>query len=75
MENIRPEAKGRGSRLDQLNGSGGPNHVLDLEHGKHDEEYLDGLHDRPTDYLPDRLKSIIAVNQSPDVGYRLRLHP
>src|SRR5919112_4549081 len=75
MENKRPHARGRGSQLDPPNRFGGPLHVLDLEQVEHDEEYLEGLHYRPTEYLPDRSRSIVTENDSPDVSFRYSLNP
>src|SRR5215217_9288774 len=75
MENRRPEIKGRGSQLDPPNRFGGPLHVLDLEQVEHDQEYLESLRHRPTEYLPDRSRSIVTENDSPDVGFRYSLNP
>jgi DNA repair photolyase len=75
MENKRPEAKGRGSQINPPNRFGGPVHVLDLEEVEHDQEYLDSLHNRPTEYLPDHARSIVAENDSPDVGFRYSINP
>src|SRR4051812_39567487 len=75
MENKRPEVRGRGSQLDPPNRFGGPLHVLDLEQVEHDEEYLESLRRRPTEYLPDRSKSVVTENHSPDVGFRYSLNP
>src|ERR1051325_7271394 len=75
MENKRPEVKGRGSQLDPPNRFGGPLHVLDLEQVEHDQEYLESLRHRPTEYLSDRSRSIVTENDSPDVGFRYSLTP
>src|SRR3954453_12200830 len=75
MENKRPEIRGRGSQLEPPNRFGGPLHVLDLQQFEHDEEYLESLRHRPTEYLPDRSRSIVTENQSPDVGFRYSLNP
>jgi DNA repair photolyase len=71
----RPLAKGRGSRANPPNRFGGPLHVLDLSEVEHDAEYLDSLRDRPTEYLPDRARSIVTENDSPDVGFRYSINP
>lgn len=68
-------AKGRGSQLDPPSRFGGPLHVLDLEQVEHDEDYLDSLRNRHTQHIPDRSKSIITENDSPDVGFRFSLNP
>lgn len=75
MENKRPEAKGRGSQLDPPNRFGGPVHVLDLAEVEHDQEYLDSLRNRPTEYLPDHSRTIVSENNSPDVGFRYSINP
>jgi DNA repair photolyase len=75
MDKHRPEAKGRGSQIDPPNRFGGPHHVPDLEQVEHDEEYLAGLHDRPTEYLPDFSRTIVTENDSPDVGFRYSVNP
>ena len=75
MENKRPDAKGRGSQLNPPNRFGGPVHVLDLAEVEHDQEYLDSLRNRPTEYLPDRSRTIVSENNSPDVGFRYSINP
>jgi DNA repair photolyase len=74
-ETKRPTARGRGSQLDPPSRFGGPLHVLDLEQVEHDEDYLDRLRNRPTQYLPDRSRSIVTENDSPDVSFRYSLNP
>jgi DNA repair photolyase len=49
--------------------------VLDLAEVEHDEEYLDSLRNRPTEYLPDHSRSIVVENNSPDVGFRYSINP
>jgi DNA repair photolyase len=71
----RPTAKRRGSQLEPPSRFGGPVHVLDLEQVERDEEYLEGLRNRPTEYIPDRARSIVTENNSPDVGFRYSLNP
>ncbi len=68
----RPTAKGRGSQLNPPNRFGGP--LADLEQIE-DEGYREQLLHRPTEYLPDHSKSIIAENDSPDVGFRYSINP
>jgi DNA repair photolyase len=75
MENKRPHTKGRGAQIDPPNRFGGPVHVLDLAEVEHDEEYLESLRNRPTEYLADRSRSIVAENDSPDVGFRYSVNP
>jgi DNA repair photolyase len=40
-----------------------------------DDDYLDALHRPPTEYLPDRSRTIIARNDSPDVGFEFSINP
>lgn len=75
MENKRPQVKGRGSQIDPPNRFGGPVYEPDFEHVEHDAEYLESLGDRPTEYIPDRSRSIVSTNESPDVGFRYSLNP
>jgi DNA repair photolyase len=71
----QPIAKGRGSQLNPPNRFGGPTHELDLEQLEHDEDYIESLKHRPTEYIPDHSRSIVAENQSPDVGFRFSINP
>jgi DNA repair photolyase len=68
----RPNVKGRGSHLNPPNRFGGPQ--ADFEHIE-DEDYLESLLTRPTEYLPDYTKSIVTENDSPDVGFRYSINP
>jgi DNA repair photolyase len=68
----RPTAKGRGSQLNPPNRFGGPQPDFDEVE---DEEYLESLLKRPTEYLPDLSKSIVTENDSPDVGFRYSINP
>ena len=43
---------------------------LDLEQVEDDEEYLESLGHPATEFLADKSKTIIAQNDSPDVGLR-----
>ena len=54
---------------------GGPVYVPDLEQVEHDDEYLAGLGHRRTEYIPDRSRTIVAENDSPDVGFRYSINP
>lgn len=75
MEYKRPQAKGRGSQLNPPNRFGGPVYEPDLEQVEHDEEYLEALRNQPTEYLPDASRSIVAKNDSPDVGFTYSINP
>ncbi len=71
----RPIAKGRGSQLNPPNRFGGPHHQIDFEHLEHDTDYLESLQKPATEYIPDRAKSIVTENDSPDVGFRYSINP
>src|SRR5208283_6038461 len=71
----RPLAKGRGSQLNPPNRFGGPHHEIDFEHLEHDTDYLESLQKPATEYIPDRTRSIVAENDSPDVGFRYSINP
>jgi DNA repair photolyase len=71
----RPNAKGRGSQLNPPNRFGGPHYEADLEQVEHDAEYLAGLHNLATEYLPDRSRSIVTENDSPDIPFRFSINP
>ena len=50
-------------------------HQLELDQVEFDDEFLDTLTRPQTEYLPDRSRSIIAENDSPDVGFEVSLNP
>jgi DNA repair photolyase len=71
----RPLAKGRGAQVNPPNRFGGPWYEIDLEQVEHDQEYLNSLHNQPTEYIPDNSKSLVSENDSPDVGFRWSINP
>ena len=70
-----PSPRGRGARLNPPNRFETTHHELELEQVEEDEEYLDTLSRPPTEYLPDQSRSIIARNDSPDVGFEASINP
>ena len=68
-----PLARGRGSQIDPPNRFGGTSRELDQVEG--DEVFLASLEHRATEYLVDRSKTIVAENDSPDVGFRYSINP
>ena len=67
--------KGRGAAIQPKNPYL-PVHVeADLEQVEADEEYLAQLGRPPTEYLPDESQSIVAENDSPDIGFRYSVNP
>jgi DNA repair photolyase len=75
LDRNRPLVKGRGSQLDPPNRFGGVHYEIDFEQVEPDEDFLDGLRNRPTEYLPDRARTIVTENDSPDVGFRYSINP
>lgn len=74
MENIRIHAAGRGSGIRPLSRFDTIERV-NLELIELDEEYLSAHSNPDTTFIPDRTKSIISENDSPDVGFRFSLNP
>src|SRR5262245_39886440 len=70
-----PAPRGRGARLNPGNRFETTHHELELEQIEEGDDYLDTLSRPRTEYLPDRSRSIIAENDSPDVGYEVSLNP
>jgi DNA repair photolyase len=71
----RPLAKGRGSQLNPPNRFGEPYYEADLEYVEHDPDSLTDLHNLKTEYFPDDSRTIVAENDSPDVGFRYSINP
>lgn len=69
------DAKGRGARGNPPNRFGLPVYQPDLDHLQHDAEALDALRHPATEFLPDRARSIVTQNNSPDVPFRYSLNP
>lgn len=66
----RPIPKGRGSHINP------PNRFVKIRYEPEpDEEYLDDLGNRPTEYLLDHSRSIVTENDSPDVPFRYSINP
>ena len=70
-----PSPKGRGARLNPPNRFETTHHELELEQVEEDEEYLAALGRPKTEFLVDRSRSIIATNDSPDVGFEVSINP
>ena len=70
-----PAPRGRGARVNSPNRFETTHHELELEQVEDDEEYLDSLSRPETEFLPDRSRSVIAENDSPDVGFEVSLNP
>ena len=75
LEPNRPLAKGRGAGIEPPNRFEKTRFETDFEQLEYDEEYLESLRNLPTEYLPDRSRSIVTENDSPDVGFRYGMNP
>jgi DNA repair photolyase len=67
--------KGRGAAIQTANPYLSIHLEADLEQVVHDDEYVAQLVRRPTEYLPDDSQTIVAENDSPDVGFRYSVNP
>src|SRR5262245_14319433 len=70
-----PAPRGRGARLNSPNRFESTHSELDFEQVEHDEEYLNSLSRSETKYLTDDSRTVIATNDSPDVGFEVSLNP
>ena len=71
----RPEAKGRGAYVSPPNRFGQVHAEDDFGHVEHDEEYLAGLRNLKTQYLPDESRTVVSKNDSPDLNFNYSLNP
>ena len=67
--------KGRGAAFNPPNRFESTHHLLELEQVEDDADYLDGLSRPPTEFIADRSRSVIARNDSPDVGFEVSVNP
>jgi DNA repair photolyase len=67
--------KGRGAAIRPANPHLPVHTEADLQHVAWDDEYLSQLDRPPTQYFPDESQSIVAENDSPDVGFRYSVNP
>jgi hypothetical protein len=67
--------KGRGAQIQPPNPFLATRCEDDFEHVAEDEDFLAELGRPPTEYLPDESQSIVAENDSPDVGFRYSVNP
>ncbi len=67
--------KGRGAAIQPANPYLSVQIESDFEHVEWDDEYLAELDRPPTQYLADNSESIVAENDSPDVGFRYSVNP
>jgi len=74
-EPTMPAPRGRGARLNPPNRFEATHNELELEQVEDDDDYLDALGRPGTEYLPDSSRSVVAENDSPDVGFEISLNP
>ncbi|MEX2307554.1 MAG: PA0069 family radical SAM protein [Pirellulales bacterium] len=67
--------KGRGAAVQPANPYLAVELQSDLEQVAADDEYLTKIGRPPTEYFPDASQSIVAENDSPDVGFRYSVNP
>src|SRR6476661_1786439 len=75
MENERIHAVGRGTDLRPANRFDPVSRVLALDVVDLDDDQLAALRNPATEYIPDRSKTVVTENDSPDVGFRFSLNP
>ncbi len=75
MIRARQTLKGRGAHVQPANRFLALRTEEDFEHVALDEDFLAELDRPPTEYLPDESQSIVAENDSPDVGFRWSVNP
>ncbi|MFO0893066.1 MAG: PA0069 family radical SAM protein [Isosphaeraceae bacterium] len=68
-------ARGRGAGFNPPNRFERTHHELDLEQVEGDEDYVSSLGRPRTELLPDRSRSIVCSNDSPDVGFEVSVNP
>jgi DNA repair photolyase len=71
----RPVPRGRGAAVQPDNPYLAAQRVDDLEHVADDPEYLESLERPSTEYLDDASETIVATNDSPDIGFRYSVNP
>jgi DNA repair photolyase len=70
-----PAPRGRGASDNPPNRFESTHHERELEQLEDDDDYLAALSRPKTEYLSDQSRSIIAKNDSPDVGFEASLNP
>jgi len=71
----RPTVRGRGASVQPYNPYLSTQRVDDLEHVAEDAGYLESLGRPTTVYLDDDSQTIVATNDSPDVGFNFSINP
>jgi len=72
---MQPQPTGRGSHVNPPSRFGGLHHVPELEQAENDPDLLASLCNPRTQYFKDTSRSIVSMNDSPDVGFRYSINP
>lgn len=75
MDPIRPTIHGRGTAANPQNRFERLRVDDDFEHFEGDQDFANSLHRVPTEYYLDSSRTIIAKNDSPDVGFTHSINP
>ncbi len=75
MSEREPRPRGRGAGGNPRNRFESTHHEVDWGLVEDDPEYLESASRVPTELIPDRSRSIIATNESPDVGFDASINP
>jgi DNA repair photolyase len=70
-----PARRGRGAASNPPNRFEATHHELELENVEDDDDYLASLARPKTEFLADTSRSVIAHNDSPDVGFEVSINP
>jgi DNA repair photolyase len=70
-----PERRGRGAQYNPPNRFETTHHQVELENVADDDDYLASLGRPRTEYFSDSSRSVIAHNNSPDVGFEVSINP
>jgi DNA repair photolyase len=73
--NQRPNIRGRAAAVQPDNPYLRTHQVDDFEQVAEDADYLESLDRPPTQYLDDESQTIVATNDSPDVGFNYSVNP
>src|SRR5260221_2240205 len=71
----QPTPTGRGSHINPPNRFDRIHAERDLEQVAHNDELVEALDRPPTEYLPDRSRTVVSENDSPDISFRYSLNP
>jgi DNA repair photolyase len=75
MSGERISPKGRGAGFNPPNRFDPEHHEIELETIEDDADYLEALRRPETEFIADRSRTVIAENDSPDVGFEASVNP